>query len=83
MDAYTYPEERAELIAELEAERIHSAMLAENCDEMCGRLLRLEDHLRTLAKYASAEGYDESGPPDPFPEPVETKTAKTKKRAKA
>ena len=81
MSGYTYPEERDDLIAELDRERERFDELSSECEEMCARLSRLEDHLRggvlfdalrKLADYAGSVGSDLRGhsPADPFPDPA-------------
>lgn len=78
----------------LKDEREYSARLAKNCDEMAGRLSRLEDHLRygivrevmgKLADYAGSVDHEEldNPPRDPFPErePEPAPRRKRKERA--
>lgn len=64
----------------LTEERAWGARLADELNEAVARLNRLDDHLRKLADYAGATGYDDTPPPDPFPDPPEPRPARKARR---
>jgi hypothetical protein len=60
-------DERSTLVDALEQERDYGTRMAGQVDELCARLNRIGDHLRTLTVYAEGDD-DHAAPRDPWPE---------------